>query len=115
MCTTSGSAFFVVRRFKEKRLQDGPGHRQQHWAALCDKYYGCSKETLHVKDHKINHTNNMTPGQNPDEFIYIMDSCRDRLNTSKPPESPTNRQYEDIVLQALLLDYESNLRAHPER
>ena len=54
----------------------------------------------------MNHTK-MTPGQDPDEFLYIMDSRRDRLNTSTPPEGPTDRQYEDILLQALSPDYES--------
>ena len=39
----------------------------------------------------MNHTK-MTPGQDPDEFLYIMDSRRDRLNTSTPPEGPTDRQ-----------------------
>ena len=62
----------------------------------------------------MNHTK-MTPGQDPDEFLYIMDSRRDRLNTSTRPEGPTDRQYEDILLQALSPDYESIRRAHLER
>ena len=62
----------------------------------------------------MNHTK-MTPGQDPDEFLYIMDSRRDRLNTSTPPEGPTDRQYEDILLQALSPDYESIRRAHLKR
>ena len=62
----------------------------------------------------MNHTK-MTPGQDPDEFLYIMDSRRDRLNTSTPPEGPTDRQYEGILLQALSPDYESIRRAHLER
>ena len=31
--------------------------------------------------HKMNHTK-MTPGQDPDEFLFIMHSCRDRLSSS---------------------------------
>ena len=31
----------------------------------------------------MNHTK-MTPGQAPDEFFYITDSCRERLDTSTP-------------------------------
>ena len=111
---TTGSAFSVVRRFEGKRLQDGPGHGQQAWAALCEKFDGCSREALRAEHYKMNHTK-MTPGQDPDEFLYIMDSRRDRLNTSAPPEGPTDRQYEDILLQALSPDYESIRRAHLER
>ena len=111
---TTGSAFSVVRRFEGKRLQDGPGHGQQAWAALCEKFDGCSREALRAEHYKMNHTK-MTPGQDPDEFLYIMDSRRDRLNTSTPPEGPTDRQYEDILLQALSPDYESIRRAHLER
>ena len=55
---------------------------------------------------KMNHTK-MTPGQDPDEFLYIMESCRDRPNMSTPPESPTDRQYEDIVQQVSSVNYES--------
>ena len=57
----------------------------------------------------------MTPGQGSDEFIYIIDSRRDRLNKSTPPESPRDRQNEDILLQAFSPDYESIRRTHLER
>ena len=57
----------------------------------------------------------MTTGQDPDGFLYIMDSCWNRLNKSTPPENPTDRQNEDILLQTLSPDYESIRRAHLER
>ena len=38
----------------------------------------------------MNHTK-MTPGQDPDEFLYIMGSCWNRLNRSIPPEGLTDR------------------------
>ena len=50
----------------------------------------CLREALRAEHHKINHTK-MTPDQDPDEFLYIMNSCRDRLNMSTPPEGPINR------------------------
>ena len=90
-CTTSGSAFSVVRRFEGKRLQDGPGHSQQAWVSLYEKFDGCSREALRAERHKMDHTK-MAPGQDLDEFLHIMDSYRDRLNRSIPPEGPTNRQ-----------------------
>ena len=44
-----------------------------------------------------------------------MDSCRDRLNACDPPEGPTDRQYEDIILQALPPEYKAIDQAHLER
>ena len=65
---------------------------------LCENFYGSSREALRVEHHKMNFTK-MTPGQDPDKFLHIMDSCRE------PPEGPTDRQYDDILLQALSPDY----------
>ena len=48
----------------------------------------------------------MRPGQDPDEYLYHMDSCLDHLNASDPPDGPTDRQYEDIILQALASEYD---------
>ena len=81
--TTSGSAFSVVRRFKGKRSQDGPGHGQQPWAAQCEKNDGCSREALRAEHRKMNHPK-MTPDQDPDELLYIIDSYWEHLNTSTP-------------------------------
>ena len=54
-------------------------------------------------------------GQDLDDFLYHMDSYRDRLNACDPPESPTNRQYEDIILQALPSEYDRICQTHLER
>ena len=62
----------------------------------------------------MNHTM-MTPGQDLGEFLYIMDSCQDRLSMSTPPEGSADRQCEDILLQDLSPDYKSVRRAHIER
>ena len=62
----------------------------------------------------MNHTKR-TPGQDPDEFLYITDSCRNHPNTSAPPEGPTDRQYEGILLQVLSPDYESIRGANLKR
>ena len=84
------------------------------WAALCEKMYGWLRKSLCAKHHKMNHTKT-TSGQDPDKFLYIINSSRDQLNTSKPPEGPTDRQYEGIILQALSPDYESIRRVYLER
>ena len=57
----------------------------------------------------------MRPGQHPDEYLYHKDSCQDRLNACNPPEGPTDRQYEDIILHALPSEYDRIRRTHLER
>ena len=112
--STGGSAFFVVRRFEGTTLEDGAGHGQQAWAALREKFKGSSREVIRTEHSKVNNTR-MRSDQDPDEYIYIMDSYRDRLNACDPPEGPTDRQYEDILLQALPPEYKAIRQAHLER
>ena len=57
----------------------------------------------------------MRPSQDPNDYLYHMDNCRDGLNACDPPEDPTNRQYEGIVLQALPSEYDRICQTHPER
>ena len=57
----------------------------------------------------------MRLGQDPDEHLYIMDSCRDCRNACDPPEGPSGRQYEDILLQALPPEYKTIRQAHLQR
>ena len=57
----------------------------------------------------------MRSDQNPDEYLHIMDSCRDRLNAFDPPEGLTDRQYANIFLQALPPEYKAIRQAHLER
>ena len=57
----------------------------------------------------------MPPGQDPDDYLYHMDSCRGRLNEFDPPEGLTDRQYEDIILQALPSEYDRISQTHLER
>ena len=53
--------------------------------------------------------------QDPDKTLYIMDSCRDRGNACDSPEGPTDRQYDDILLQALPSEYNAIRQAPLER
>ena len=57
----------------------------------------------------------MRSDQDPDEYLYIMDSCRNRLNACNSPECPTDRQYEDILMQALPPEYKAIRQAHLKR
>ena len=54
----------------------------------------------------------MRPSQDPDDYFYHMDSCRDRLNACNPPEG---WPYEDIILQALPSEYDRIRQTHLER
>ena len=53
--------------------------------------------------------------QDLDEYTYIVDSSRDHLKACDPPERPTDRQYEDILLQALPPEYKAIHQARLER
>ena len=57
----------------------------------------------------------MHPDQDPDDYLYHMDSCRDRLNACDPPEDPTDRHYEDIILQAPPSEYDCIRQTYLER
>ena len=57
----------------------------------------------------------MSPGQEPDEFVYELNSRRERLNACHLPEGPTDRQFENIILQALPPEYERILTSHLDK
>ena len=109
---SSGSVFSVARGLEGKRPQDGPGHGQQARAVLGEN---CMEVYKRVYVRSVTKLTVMAPGQDLDEFLYIMDSCQDRLSTSTPSGGSTDRQYEDILLQALSQDSKSVRRAHLER
>ena len=96
--TKSGPAFFVVQRFEGKTQEGGVGHGQNAWTALREKFDGCSREALRAA-HREMETVKMRSDENPDDFLYKKDRCRDRLDSVAPKEGPSDRQYEDIILQ----------------
>ena len=98
--TTKGATCSVVRRFAGKTLDEDSGHGQRAWAALRGNIDGCWREVLIVEHVKMNSAR-MSPGQDPDEFLYELDTRHKRLNACNPPEGPTDCQFEDIILQAL--------------
>ena len=51
--TTSGPVFSVVRRFERNTREDGVGHEQDAWAALREKFDGCSREALREAHREI--------------------------------------------------------------
>ena len=109
--TTSGPAFSVVRRFEGKPRENKVGHGQDAWAALREKFDGCSREALRAAHREVE-TVKMRPEKYPDNILYKEDGCRDRLNYVTPEEGPSNRQYEDIIYQCLPPEYGRIRPAH---
>ena len=112
--TTSGPAFSVVRRFEGRTRKGGVGHGNDTWEALREKFDGCSREALRAAHQEIQ-TVKMRSGEDPDSFLYKKDRCRDRLNSVTPKKGPSDRQYEDIILQCFPPEYDRIRETHFKR
>ena len=112
--TTSGPAFSVVRRFEGKTREDGVRHGEDAWAALREKLDGCSREALRAAHREVE-TVKMRSDEDPDNFLYKKKRCRDRLNSVTPKEGPSDRRYEDIILQCLPPEYDKIRQTHFEK
>ena len=78
LLTTSGSASNTVEKFEGKRPEDGAGHVPVAWKALTEKCSGHTKGTRRACHEKLVNTK-MEPGQDPDDFFFVLDECRDFL------------------------------------
>ena len=105
--TTSGPALSVVRRFEGKTREDA-------WGALHEKFDGCSREALRAA-HRESETVKMRSDEDPDDFRYKKDRCRDRLDSVTPTEGPSDRRCEDIILQCLPPECDRIRQTHLER
>ena len=76
--TTADLAFSVVWGFQGKISAERAGHGQQAWAALREKFDGCSRAAIRVEHIRTTSTR-MRPGQAPDDYLFHMDSYRGRL------------------------------------
>ena len=112
--TTKVAECSVVRRFAGKTLDEGSKHGQCAWATPREKLDGCSRKALRAEHAKMNSAR-MSPGQDPNELLYVLDTRRERLNACDSPEGPTGRQFEDIILQALPPEYERIRTSHFEK
>ena len=100
--------------FEGKTREDGVGHGQDAWGAIREKFDGRSREALRAA-HRELETMKMRSDKNPYDFLYKKDRCRDRLNSVTPKEGPSDRRYEDIILQCLPPKYDRIRQAHFER
>ena len=70
--------------------------------ALREKYNSHTKEARRTC-HKKLVTMRMDPDQDPDDFFFILDECRQQLEDMG--ESVHDERYEDVILQALPVEY----------
>ena len=103
-----------MRRFEGKTQEDGVGHGQDAWGDLREKFDGSSREALRAA-HRELETVKMRSGEDPDNFLYKKDRCRDRLKSVTPKEGPSGRRYEDMILQCLPPEYDRIRQTHFER
>ena len=57
----------------------------------------------------------MQPGQDADDHVYHMDSCRDHLQPFDSPDAPMYQQYEDIILHVFSSEYDRIRHTYLER
>ena len=57
----------------------------------------------------------MRSDEDPDHVLNETDWCRDRLNSVTPKEGPSDRQFEDIILQYLPPEYDKIRQTYFER
>ena len=65
--------------------------------------------------HRKLETAKMRSDEDPEDFLYNKYRCRDRLNSVTPKEGPSDRRYEDIILQRLPPEYDRIRQRHFER
>ena len=106
--TTERSANNVVKKHLDKTREDGVGNGQAAWNALEEKYNSHTKEARR----KL-HNTKMKSGDDPDDFLSIMDGFRKRLEDMGQPVP--DECYKDIILQSLPDEYERVRIASYER
>ena len=99
---TNTGATTVVRRHEGKKPEDGLGDGQEAWKALQEKYDVVSNATHQELYDELAKTK-MKQGQDRDDFLYIMETARDRLHDMGEHIFPD--RFGDLVLDALTPDY----------
>ena len=82
-----------------KTREDGVRNGQAAWNALKKKYNSNTKEARRVH-HEYLHNAKMKSGDDPDDFLYVMDGYRERLKGMGQPVP--DERYEDIILRPFL-------------
>ena len=104
--TTERSIHNIVKKHMGKTREDGVGNGQAAWNALEKKYNSNAKEARKAYHERLYNTK-MKPGDDPDDFIYTMDGCREHLEDMD--QSVPDERYEDIIIQALPADFKRSV------
>ena len=87
-----------------KTRENAVDSRQTAWNALEEKYKSHANESRKAYYHEQLHNNKMKSGDDPDDFVYIMDGYRERREDMCQPVP--DERYEDIILKALPTEHE---------
>ena len=93
----------VVKRYTGRTVGGELGNRKKAWKALKEKYNACSNATRQELYDSLNNTN-LHRGQDPDEFLYHLQTARNRLY--EMGEQITHGYSSDVILTALPPVYE---------
>ena len=85
---TNGGATAVVRRHESATLEDCLGDGQETWKALEEKYDAVSNATGMEFDEELRKNKQRKAGQDPDDFVHIMETTRERLHEMGKHISP---------------------------
>ena len=100
---TSGGAATVVKRYVGRTVGEGLGNGQKAWKAPEEKYNICSNATRQGLYDSLNNTN-LQQGQDPDEFLYHMETARNRLY--EMGDQITDGYFSDMILTVFPPEYE---------
>ena len=87
----------------DKTREDEVGNGHAAWTAMEEKYNSHTKQPRRAYHQQLYNTK-MKSGDDPDDFIYSMDGYCERLEVMGQPVP--DEMYEDIILQALPVEYE---------
>ena len=99
---TSGGAAMVVKRHAGITAREGLENGQKAWKVLEENYNACSNATRQELYDCLNNTK-LQRGQDPDEFLYRMETARNRLYVMG--EQITDGYFSDMILTALPPEY----------
>ena len=74
--SASDSANNTVTKFEVRQPEDGAGRGQVAWKAPTEKHGGHTTEARRACHKKLVDTQ-LEPGQDRDDFVFVLDECRD--------------------------------------
>ena len=101
--TSARSANKLLKKHVDKTLEDEVSNGHAAWTAMEEK---CNSHTKQPRRAYLKQLYNikMESGDDPDDFIYSKDGYCERLEVMGQPVP--DARYEDIILQALPVEYE---------